>query len=61
MRTWRVTLKSGEVHQFQSPFTAEALRRSMGLPDSATIEPLEENHHADHDATSTLRAAEAPR
>lgn len=37
---YRVTLKSGEVYLFESPFTKDALRKAMNLPDTALIEEL---------------------
>jgi hypothetical protein len=37
---YRVTLKTGEVHEFNSPFQPESLRKSMGLPLTAKIEVI---------------------
>ena len=43
---YRVTLKNGEVHEFNSPFQPESLRKSMGLPLTATIEVIKEKEDA---------------
>ena len=38
---YRVTLKSGEVHEFDSPFKPDSLRKSMNLPLTAKIEVIQ--------------------
>jgi hypothetical protein len=38
---YRVTTKQGEVHEFDSPFQPESLRKSMGLPLTAKIEVIQ--------------------
>ena len=43
---YRVTTKQGEVHEFDSPFQPESLRKSMGLPLTATIEVVKEKEDA---------------
>jgi hypothetical protein len=35
---YKVTLQSGEAHEFDSPFHVDSLRKSMNLPLSAKIE-----------------------
>lgn len=37
---YKVTLKSGEVHEFDSPFHPDSLRKSMNLPLTAKIEVI---------------------
>lgn len=44
---YRVTLKNGEVHEFNSPFQEESLRKSMGLPLTAKIEVINQKEVED--------------
>jgi hypothetical protein len=39
---YKVTLKDGTIHEFNSPFQPDSLRKSMGLPLTAKIEVLEQ-------------------
>lgn len=39
---YRVTLKSGDVHEFNSPFHIDSLRKSMNLPLTAKIEMIDQ-------------------
>lgn len=37
---YRVTLQTGEIHEFNSPFQEESLRKTMNLPLTAKIEVI---------------------
>lgn len=54
---YRVTMKNGEIHEFNSPFMKDSLRKSMNLPLTATIELLQEKDH-DQPQTSDIREAQ---
>lgn len=54
---YRVTMKNGEIHEFNSPFMKDSLRKSMNLPLTATIELLQETSN-DQPQTSDLRETE---
>ncbi len=49
---YRVTLQKGEVHEFDSPFHPESLRKSMGLPLTAKIEVIQPKESIDADVQS---------
>ncbi len=49
---YRVTLKTGEVHEFDSPFAELSLRKSMNLPLTAKIEVIEPKETKDADVSS---------
>lgn len=47
---YRVTTKNGEVHEFDSPFHPDSLRKSMGLPLTAKIEVVQPKESNDGDS-----------
>lgn len=55
---YRVTMKNGDIHEFNSPFQPDSLRKSMNLPLTAKIEVLQENDNGNQHQTSGIRESE---
>ena len=49
---YRVTLKSGEQYEFDSPFHPDSLRKSMNLPLTAKIEVVQPEENKDESVPS---------
>jgi hypothetical protein len=54
---YRVTTKTGEVHEFNSPFLPHSLRKSMNLPLTHKIEVLPDE---DRNHSGTVQEIRAP-
>ena len=54
---YRVTTKQGDVHEFDSPFQQDSLRKTLNLPLTAKIEVIQPKEKVNEEANLETPAA----